>query len=190
MEDRYNTGSGADRSRLPIIYIYESGQPGKYHDPLQRLLLLVVFITLFRLYTGSASKRSNSLHYSCLKEIGAKQTTFCVHVMGQIQAVILLIQSFNIFILEHILLIKAAFISFKLNQFNVVHLDLLLFLMWSCQYHHQWGFWGQRVLGRLAIRRRRSWRKTDMSVFMVHMVSVHGPHGQCSWSTWSVFIIT
>ena len=26
------------------------------------------------------------------------------------------------------------------------------------------------------------------SVFMVHMVSVHGPHGQCSWSTWSVFM--
>ena len=24
---------------------------------------------------------------------------------------------------------------------------------------------------------------TDMSVFMVHMVSVHGPHGQCSWYT-------
>ena len=21
------------------------------------------------------------------------------------------------------------------------------------------------------------------SVFMVHMVSVHGPHGQCSWSS-------
>ena len=30
---------------------------------------------------------------------------------------------------------------------------------------------------------------TDMSVFMVHMVSVHGPHGQCSWSTWSVFMV-
>ena len=30
---------------------------------------------------------------------------------------------------------------------------------------------------------------TDMTVSMVHMVSVHGPHGQCSWSTSSVFMV-
>ena len=32
-----------------------------------------------------------------------------------------------------------------------------------------------------------SW--STWSVFMVHMVSVNGPHGQCSWSTWSVFMV-
>ena len=30
---------------------------------------------------------------------------------------------------------------------------------------------------------------TDMSVLIVHMVSVLGPHGQCSCSTWSFFMV-
>ena len=27
------------------------------------------------------------------------------------------------------------------------------------------------------------------SVFIVHVVSVHCPRGQCPWSTWSVFMV-